>query len=265
MADTADIFDEKDNWTGPLGLSVAFHTFLFGSIFLYAAFWGGFRGESWGGSSSGEGAISATLVSSATIPLPAKQADKPNVLATENTGVSQSLPKQKVIEEPEAIPIPDRDTKKIKKEKVTASNTRPQPQPQPEVANVVPFGEGGPANAVRFSTTTGNGGMGFTGSAGGDFGSRYAWYVDKVRRVISDNWLKYEVGPNVQSAARVYLTFDITRDGRPTNVQLEQSSHIPSLDYSAINALKRIDTFGPLPPDYSGNKVAVEFYFDYRH
>jgi hypothetical protein len=28
--------------------------------------------------------------------------------------------------------------------------------------------------------------------------------------------------------------------------------------------LQRIDTFGPLPPDYSGNKVSVEFWFDYK-
>ena len=108
----------------------------------------------------------------------------------------------------------------------------------------------------------GSGGVGITGPGGGDFGSRYAWYVDKVRRIISENWFKYEVGPNTAGAARVYLTFEITRDGRPTNVQIEQSSHVPSLDYSAVNALKRIDSFGALPADYRGGSVMVEFYFD---
>ena len=99
---------------------------------------------------------------------------------------------------------------------------------------------------------------------GGDFGSRYAWYVDKVRRVISENWLKYEVDSRITTANRVYLTFDIARDGSPGNVQVEQSSGVPSLDQSAVRAIQRIDTFGPLPPDYSGNKVSVEFWFDYK-
>jgi protein TonB len=58
------------------------------------------------------------------------------------------------------------------------------------------------------------------------------------------------------------LVFDITRSGQPTHVQIEQSSGVPSLDNSAIRALQRIDTFGPLPPEYSGSKVTVEFWFD---
>jgi len=58
-------------------------------------------------------------------------------------------------------------------------------------------------------------------------------------------------------------SFDIARDGHPTNVQVEQSSGVPSLDQSAVRAVQRIDTFGPLPQDYPKNKVSVEFWFDY--
>jgi protein TonB len=47
-------------------------------------------------------------------------------------------------------------------------------------------------------------------------------------------------------------------------VQVEQSSGVPSLDTSAVRALQRIDTFGSLPPDYSGNKISVEYWFDYK-
>ena len=57
---------------------------------------------------------------------------------------------------------------------------------------------------------------------------------------------------------------DVARDGHPTNVQIEQSSGVPSLDISAVRALQRIDTFGPLPSDYSGSKISVEFWFDYK-
>ena len=259
MAATADIFSEREDWHGPLGWSVAFHTLLFGAIFLYATFFGGYHGEDWGGGGAGGGAMSVSLTSS--IPLPQPQTQSENVLANQSKGLSQSLPKQ-VEETPQAIPIPERTTKQVKKETRTASNTRPQPLPEP--TNQIPFGQGGPANSVRFSMSGGSGGLSLTGAGGGDFGSRYAWYVEKVRRIISENWLKYQVDPGVQAGARVYLTFDIMRDGAPSSVQIEQSSHVPSLDYSAVNALKRIDSFGPLPGDYAGSKVSVEFYFDYR-
>ena len=85
-----------------------------------------------------------------------------------------------------------------------------------------------------------------------------------IQHKVAENWLKYEVDPRIGEANRVYLTFDIARDGHPGNIQVEQSSGIPSLDQSAIRALQRIDTFGPLPGDYSGNKVSVEFWFDYK-
>jgi protein TonB len=72
------------------------------------------------------------------------------------------------------------------------------------------------------------------------------------------------VDPSISTARRVYITFEINRAGEPVNIQLSQSSGIPSLDQSAVRALQRIDTFGSLPPDYSGSRVAVEFWFDYR-
>jgi protein TonB len=88
--------------------------------------------------------------------------------------------------------------------------------------------------------------------------------VRVVQQKVSQNWLKYEIDSSIHTANRVYVQFDINRSGQPTNVQLEQSSGVPSLDQSAIRAIQRIDTFGPLPSDYSGSKVTVEFWFDFR-
>jgi len=96
----------------------------------------------------------------------------------------------------------------------------------------------------------------------GDFGTKYGWYVQIVQRKVSENWLKYEVDPRITSGQQVYITFDVARDGHPYNVRVEQSSGVPSLDVSATRALQRIDTFGPLPNDYRGSSVSVEFYFD---
>ncbi len=261
MAADADIFLEHDRWSRNLAWSLVLHLTVAGLITLYAVARPGGHGGSWGAGGGGD-AIGATLVS--TIPLPASPVETQNVLANESKGLAQSLPKPEE-KAPEAIPIPEKESKK--KAKKTTSETRQKPQPAPveEANNVVPFGQGGPVSGPYgvFSAGGAKGGFGFTGG-GGDFGTRYAWYVRVVQQKVSENWLKYEVDPRITEARRVYLTFDVTRSGQPSNVQIEQSSGVPSLDMSAVRAVQRIDTFGPLPPDYSGNKVSVEFWFDYK-
>jgi protein TonB len=260
MSISLDIFDRGERWRGPVITSAVLHAALTASV-IAIAFIHGSPGESWGGSHSGDSAIHATLVSNAAIPLPSTEAPKENVLATESKGLSKPQPVEKV-EEPKAIPIPE--TIQKTKPAIIHRDTIQKPKPVETASNVVPYGEGGPVSGpyTMFKSDTGSGGMQF-GTAGG-FGSRYSWYVDAVRRKISENWLKYEVDPSIQSAKRVYVTFDIGRGGQPGNVQLSQSSGVPSLDQSAIRALQRIDTFGPLPNDYAGSKVSVEFWFDFK-
>lgn len=260
MAVSLDIFDERDEWRTPLVVSAALHGLLFGGMIFYAVV-SGARGEDWGGAGSGGGAMSATLVSS--VPLPANPEGK-NVLATESKGLTQSQPKP-IEKTPDAIPIPDKETKrKPTAEPKTATKEIPK-ELRADVDNRVPFGQGGPVSGPYgvFNAGGAKGGFSMTGG-GGDFGSRYAWYVDVVRKKVSENWLKYEIDPSVSTARRVYVYFEINRGGSPTSVRVEQSSGVPALDQSALRALQRIDTFGPLPGDYRGSSVAVEFWFDYK-
>ena len=256
---SADIYSERDALSTPLGLSVALHGMLFASILIYG-FVIGHSGEGWGGDTNGGEAISANLVSN--IPLPRPQVQNDNIVANESKGLTQSPPKAVEEPKPEAIPIPEKTINKPPKP-IISKVTPPKPVEPP--SNVVPFGQGGPVSGPygSFSVPNAKGGFGFTGT-GGDFGSRYSWYVRQVQQKVSQNWLQYEIDPNVGNAHRVYITFDIDRSGRPSNVQVEQSSGVPSLDISATRALQRIDTFGPLPNDYGGSRVSVEFWFDYR-
>jgi protein TonB len=242
--------------------SLALHGALF-ALALFGYLLPSTRGENWGGTTSGGDAMSATLVSS--IPLPNPPTQTQNVLANESKGLAQSPPQETPKPEPEAIPIPAPEAKKKGPHESVQKKPPPQQVAKAEEDNRIPFGEGGPVSGPYGSFTAGGakGGFGFTGGAG-DFGSRFAWYVDGVRRKVSENWLKYEVDPRITAANRVYIYFEINRSGQPTNVRVEQSSGIPSLDQSALRALERIDTFGPLPPQYGGTYVAVEFWFDYR-
>ena len=259
MSAQADIFTEREEWRGPLGLSLALHGCLVVFIVVYGLV-RGIGGASWGSGGTGGGAMSATLVSSAAIPLPPNEMGK-SIVAHESPGLSKSLPRQEE-KAPEAIPIPEKNAKKKppRPERSTVAKSLPPEEPE----NVVPFGQGGPISGPYGVFTAGSAKGGLSLGGGGDFGNRFGWYVDVVRRKISENWLKYEIDPRVSSGQRVYITFDILRNGQPTNVQVEQSSGVPSLDVSAVRAIQRIDTFGGLPPEYNGSKVSVEFWFDYR-
>ena len=251
----ADIFFEHESWKGPLAWSAGLHAAFFGGVLLYGAVLGSLHGESWGATEGGGGAMSVTLVSRAAVPLPPPSEESQNIVANESKGLSES---EKRPPEKAEVALPAHDTAKPEPQRKVV-------QEKPRPANQVPFGQGGPVSGPYgvFNANGAKGGLSLTGG-GGDFGSRYGWYVDVVRRKVSENWLKYEVDPSISSARRVYITFEITRSGEPVNIQLSQSSGIPSLDQSAVRALGRIDTFGSLPPDYSGSRVAVEFWFDYK-
>jgi protein TonB len=260
MAQNAEIFFEHDSWPRALGWSAGFHMAVTALLLLYSVVFTGSRGQGWGTGGGGD-AMGVTLVSS--VPLPSTPAQTQNVLANESKGVTKSQPKVEE-KEPDAIEIQGKNSKVKPKKAPTPTKAKPEPAPEEET-NQVAFGEGGPVSGPYGSFAAGGakGGFGVTGG-GGDFGTKYGWYVQVIQRKVSENWLKYEVDPRITTAQRVYITFDIARDGHPLNVQVEQSSGVPSLDVSAVRALQRIDTFGSLPPDYGGSKISVEYWFDYK-
>src|SRR5437763_14948526 len=143
MRARADIYSEHDSWKRPLVWSAGLHGVLVAGIFVYAAIVGGVHGEDWGGSTSGGGAMRATLVSKASIPLPRKEVETENILANQSDGLTQSQHKQIEQHPPDAIPIPAKTTKPIKQPKPTIDKSKIMPKP----SNVVPYGESGPVNA----------------------------------------------------------------------------------------------------------------------
>lgn len=264
----ADIYGHKDAVAPGLAVSTALHAALLACVvFLPAVLSHG--GADWGNSGSGSasgGAMSAHLVSG--IPLPPNPQAKPeNVLANDSKGLSKPIAAPKAKEDEHAIAIPDRNSKlKPSKKEKAAPPAREQPREMAKVeSNLIPFGAGGPVAGPYTTFQNGNtaGGLTFGEGGSGTFGSRFGWYTDVVARKVHQAW-QSEVNPSVSSAKRVYILFDISRSGTPSNVRVEQSSGIPSLDQSAVRALQRIDTFGPLPQGYNGSYVSVEFWFDYR-
>ncbi len=228
------------------------------------------RGEPWGG--PGGGAIQVNAVRSLPgVPLPRPPVVAENRAASESPSLYKEEPKAKAKEDLKAKPKDDRATELQRfgeelKKKPPARQTarREEPPPLPTGAIPTASGQGGPASLpyTAFQTAGGAGGMSFGGDGG--FGGRYPWYVESVRRRISSNWLMSAVDPGVTWAPRAVMSFEVLRDGNIVNIQMLQSSGVPSVDRSCQRAIRDSSPLDRLPSDYSGGKVYVEFWFDFR-
>jgi protein TonB len=248
-------FLEQERWKEPLTYSFVFHLVLTGAMFLVAFVFGPHHSENWG-INNGD-AVDATLVSASALPIP--HADESNnIVANDSKGATETQPQPKPVETEDGISIQGKVKPQPIKPKPVATTTIRPPRPIPTPQDTaVPYGEGGPVSGPygTFSAPHTQGGLSFKNA---DFGTRFAYYCRGINSTLSLNWFK----PDVQNAHRVYLLFDIMRDGSPTNVRVEQSSGVPALDQLAVRAVQRSD-FGPLPPEYTDSKLQVEFWFDY--
>ncbi len=249
-----------------LGYSTWFHLFLTGLLLL--GVWVQRTGTAWGGLGGGSGDSSAkvTLVSSAGIPMPQPTITSPESSTVDLTkGLNKEEPKPK---EPE--PKKDAiDIHKFEKEKPLPASkpSKVFDSKTPQADNVVPYGQRGqtslPSGFNEFPGPA-DGGVAVQGPGGGDFASRYGWYIEAVKRAVNQNWMQNTIDPSIRAARRskTTITFTINRDGSVKNIRVSESSGNRSMDDSAQRALLSIDHFPPLPSDYSGRYVDVIFDFD---
>jgi TonB family protein len=84
------------------------------------------------------------------------------------------------------------------------------------------------------------------------------WYEDVIHNRISRN-LNPSTIVNTPAGATAVIGFTISREGSPQNVSLVASSWYPSLDFSCVNAVRQVRTFGP--PE-GGTKDSLNVIYD---
>lgn len=89
-----------------------------------------------------------------------------------------------------------------------------------------------------------------------DFGP----YMRELQRRIKMNWEP----PKGNESKRVVLLFKIARDGRLISHRVYKSSGLPAADRAAMQAVELTAPFKPLPPEYKGDSVDIQFTFDYN-
>ena len=125
---------------------------------------------------------------------------------------------------------------------------------------------GGGSNGQLSRGASGTGNLGNPGGGGGapgidalrepDFGP----YMRELQRRIKLNWDP----PKGNESKRVVLLFKIAKDGRLLSCRVNKSSGLPSADQAALKAVELTAPFRPLPADFKGQSIDIQFTFDYN-
>lgn len=110
------------------------------------------------------------------------------------------------------------------------------------------YGNPGPGNP--------NGRPGIDAVREPDFGP----YMRELQRRIKMNWDP----PKGNESKRVVLLFKIAKDGRLLSCSVFKSSGLPGADKAAINAVQATAPFRPLPAEFKGQSIDIQFTFDYN-
>jgi TonB family protein len=245
--------------------SLLLHALLAGAVIASAFLQS--RGNPWGGVGGGEGSVKVKLVGSlAGIPMPKSPVVTDSQVVDPTKGLYKEEPKPKPPEpRTDAQKIPQFEKNKPPKEIPRPSRVFENKTPAPD--NAVPYGRGGAPNLpTGYGTIPGGGSgpVGVQGQGGGDFASRYSWYVEAVKRRISGNWLQNTIDQRILAArtAHCVVTFTILRDGSLKDVHVSQTSGNSSMDNSGLRAILSSNPMPALPGNYSGSYVTVTFDFD---
>ena len=242
-------------FAGSFLLHIALAALLLGGAWLLHS------GHSWGDAAATSSAIQATMVDA--LPLPPKQpTDRNNMLATDQPSPAPVAPAPKTVAAPlpDAIPIAAKNAKPAKVADKTTPAPPLHPQPSHVNPNQVQTGEATGLNIAMSSTPTRAGTVNI-GIPDAAFGTRFAYYVQQITQKVAKQWYTGMLDPQA-AGHRVYITFQVERDGSLSHIQIAQRSGDSTLDLTALNAVRHIDTFGPLPDAYTGNHINVTYYFD---
>jgi protein TonB len=262
MPEHVDILAEQEQLGRPLMGSLALHISAVAAVLAFS--WASSRmHEAWGDlNSGGPGSVAVNVVSK--VPLPSRSGIV-NPLANDSqfnvpSPPPQAKPQEKAPPpEPDAIPLQSRHAPK--KPTYRPSYSRETFRAQPDRPNQL-YSSSGQALVSPMIGQTGSGGVGF--GSGSPFGTRFGNYAAILRQKVAENWRTSDVDPRIKTAPTVIVTFTILRDGSVRDVRIAQRSGNSVLEYSAQRAIYDASPFPPLPSEYGGNDVRIEFWFELR-
>jgi len=176
-----------------------------------------------------------------------------------------SFPSPAQASAPVAVAVPPPSEPVAQPEGVSVATTPPKPvaddpppvetEKPPRTARTPPSNPapGEPAGAA------GDAGASVTAMEGvGDF--ELGWYKGAVTAALFAQWRK-PILEGITEPREVRVTFQIQRDGRVTDPQVDGASGVPSLDRSALRAVADASPLPPLPPNWREPTLSAAFVF----
>ena len=158
---------------------------------------------------------------------------------------------------------PEKETR-TKKEKKTVIQKQSTGTREAEAGPAKGNGTG-PGSGIRLG-----GGL----AAGSDTGSAYSsqiglsnfpftYYLQIIIDRVSNNWFTSLVDPGISGSFQATVHFKIYKNGQISELKIEESSKIKSLDLSALRAIQTSAPFPPLPGAYEDEYLGIYLIFEH--
>ncbi len=158
---------------------------------------------------------------------------------------------------------PEKETR-TKKEKKAVIQKQSTGTREAEAGSVKGKGTG-PGSAIRLGSGLGSGSD--TGSA---FSSQiglsnfpFTYYLQIIIARVSNNWFTSLVDPGILGSFQATVHFKIYKNGQISELKIEESSGIKSLDLSAFRAIQTSAPFPPLPGAYEDEYLGIYLIFEH--
>jgi len=165
-----------------------------------------------------------------------------------------------------ALRYPDKENKKNKEaEDNLISVVRKDPK-TPQDNSATGSATMSDPNALTTGISTGSSGTG-AGSGPGGLGGAYFpydYYIRQLQNKISAAWYNSLVTPGLRGKFTTAVRFQIQRNGKVSDLEIEKPSDIESLDLSALRAVQNASPFPPLPNDFPAQYLVVHFAFEWE-
>lgn len=254
MPSHADILDDQESLRRPFVASLLFHVAVFGFIFVW-----NIRSAAnqlvIGSANVGFGTVSINPVKS--IPLPQRRGPLNPVANDTESLVPQrealkAQPRRRQPEPPkDAIPL--KRAEAPVKHDYLRQQYRAHPLKENQLTSVQPPA----ATSMIFNKPGSTAGVGVNPNS--ILGTKFGGYAQALMEAVARHWntggLLGAQGP------LVVVNVDVMRNGTIRNPRLVERSGNSTLDYSALRAVNDASPFPPLPQEYSGSYLNVDFQF----
>lgn len=125
----------------------------------------------------------------------------------------------------------------------------------------------GTGSGLRIGVGSGTGGgSGFQSPYSSQIGLSsfpFTYYLQIIIDRISSNWFTSLVDPGIKGNFQSTVYFKIYKSGQISNLKIEESSGIRSLDLSALRAIQSSAPFPPLPKEYKNEYLGIHLIFEH--